>query len=173
MRNVAIINLPRFLIIQTLLQKYRTVSRKLLKYGIPNGCMNLLEYDPFSLSKKFMRTQEVHASFAEHRMQFSSEHVYTDGSKMTSSWDLPPSQVGHIICDSCMPEISIFTAKLYIMKKAVTSIFSKSIENSRYTIFSESQSVIMIFESLAPTSPISQKIRVAYFCRKHKQKTFL
>ena len=151
--------------IQSLLTEYRLTVPKILPSKIaadPPWIYPSAQICPFIGTRKNNHTDvEMRSEFLAHLGEHTTEHVYTDGSKSNQHVGFAARFKDTISSGRLPGDASIFTAEMHAIKITLSNILNMNSENRRYTIFSDSQGVLLALRPDAGASPIAEDIRAS------------
>ena len=148
--------------LQNLLFQYQLTSPKILVDRIPETPPwenKVAKVCPFSeLSKRNKPASEIYSEFLNHLENHQSNHIYTDGSKQNMGVGFASIHQDEIKRGRLVKEASIFTAEMYAIKLALDTILTVQNRGKHFTIFSDSQSVLIALKPKARFSTLAEMI---------------
>ena len=157
--------------LQSLSDKYSIPNPKIWENFIPETApwrFPTIQVCPFlEVNKSSTPPEEMRSAFLQHKDEHISNHIYTDGSKMENHVGFAAVLPSQTTSGGLPKEASIFTAEIYAIKVAIGKLIEN--ENSgNFTIFSDSQSVLLALQSNSRNSPMITDIQVSLYHAKNK-----
>ena len=147
---------------QNLLNHYHLTPLKILSVEPPETppwLNKAAKLCPFSkLPKKDKPTAEIYTEFLDHLESHQSEHIYTDGSKTDRYVGFAAVHQSNVTKGRLVKEASIFTAEMNAIGLALDYILSDVNRGGPFSIFCDSQSVLLALTSKSRPCPLTMEI---------------
>ena len=154
---------PRMEYINELCTQYQEQTPKILTNIVPE--IPLWTYPPIRIcpfletKKQGLLDEEMQTIFLAHQERHPTVHIYTDGSKSTEGMGFAAVFPNTTSGGRLTREALMFTAELYAINAAVYEILKGTIDEYRFTIFSDLRSALLALRSGSSFSPILAKTK--------------